>query len=146
MKVETKWNIGDRVWSFIKREYEKDVPCDSCNGNGGANIPGTKIRVECDRCGGDGTVKAPWYSFDVWFAQITHVTVEAEWRVDNVSIRYHMRGFWDDGKWLGADFSASESRVFADKEPAYREAKRLADQLDDARVSRDKTEPTVIAN
>lgn len=54
MKVETRWDVGNEVWAVLRDYQEFDETCLSCNGEGGALIPGTKIRVECQDCEGKG--------------------------------------------------------------------------------------------
>lgn len=59
---ETEFAIGDKVFAVVRGTRDASKPCGSCNGQGGADIPGTKIRVECKECDGQGLLPG-WEEF-----------------------------------------------------------------------------------
>jgi hypothetical protein len=133
MEFKTKWNIGDRVYSYATHCYDKDVPCTSCGGEGGALIPGTGVRVECQDCNGTGQVLGQWWSFDVWHARIDGVSVDIR-HSGPAEILYSMTGIWESGEVLGCDFNVIEHDVFDTFEAAHARAVEQAKTKEDGRV------------
>lgn len=142
MRIETKFNIGDKVWAIHYYDCKKYVPCDSCNGEGGANIPDTKIRVECKMCDGTGEVNSPNPKFDVRHAKIQGISVDVSYR-DPPNIRYRY-GFyfpeesagWQDGiDVVRGNESARESNIFCTEPEAEQRAEQLCKQAAENPIS-----------
>jgi hypothetical protein len=55
MIIDTKFEIGDRVW-FIDKELEMEIDCVSCEGSGNLYTISNKS-TECNRCWGTGIIE-----------------------------------------------------------------------------------------
>lgn len=94
MKMETKYNIGDRAWAVIHQHGSTNRTCTSCNGEGGAVIPGTRINVVCSDCKGGGTEEVGLNYFDVAECRINEIEVRARETRDTPDVRIIYFGYY----------------------------------------------------
>lgn len=92
MIIDTKYNIGDKVWGVTCDWHKKDVACEACKGKGGANIPGTGVWVECRQCAGDGLIEGIAHRYKAAEETIASISIEVESR-NNPKCRYGFRRY-----------------------------------------------------
>jgi len=56
MSIETKFNLGDKVWRIIDQRRYISVDCDICNCTGKVSIKGKNF--DCPNCHGEGHLKS----------------------------------------------------------------------------------------
>src|SRR5687768_2208054 len=81
MQIETKWNVGDKVWGVTSVWLHPDAACAACRGKGGAHIPKTRVWAECQECEGRGEVQGEvheYYATEEVVSRIEIVIEEAE--------------------------------------------------------------------
>jgi hypothetical protein len=120
MIIETRWNIGDKVWGVVCRWYTRETECPACSGQGGAYVPGTGVFARCQDCGGDGRIEREVHEYSASEHAIDSIDVRVDSRGTNVTYGYkiyiHPETF---------------NKVTEDREGALVEAKRLAESDED---------------
>lgn len=121
MLVDTVYNVGDKVWTAQSREEEYEETCTSCSGEGGACIPGTRIRIECQECKGSGEAT---FTREVWVVRevrIARIQVAVRRYVANKDY-VEVKCYEGDGGW---PLSIFESQAAADSYVADKKAKEI---------------------
>jgi hypothetical protein len=115
MNIETRWNIGDKVWGVAWRCYSRETECPACSGQGGAYVPGTGVFARCQDCDGTGELER---NVNEYYAS-EHPIDSIDVRVDSkgTKITYNYSSYRNHGTF----------RVVAEsREEALAKAKQLA--------------------
>lgn len=118
-QYSTKYRRGDEVWFVHTAISDKYTDCPSCNGKGGACIPGTKVWVTCQECDGSKTVRdGETEDYHVIGGKVEAIEIEDNWRT--TSITYQIQLYHTIDK-----FSCKENNVFTSKSSAEARMKEL---------------------
>jgi hypothetical protein len=74
--IDTRWNVGDKVWGVHWDWSTRKVDCPACHGEGGACIPGTGVFVRCQDCNGEGTLEREVHEYSATERVIHSIDVE----------------------------------------------------------------------
>lgn len=116
---ETEFTIRDKVFAVVRATRNTEKPCGSCNGQGGAVIPGTKIRVTCDECHGRGSESDWGEYFHVRELVVSDIVFELNYK--GSSYKYSA---WDRSHYTFSFAYASEEPAKAKAEELNKTAKR----------------------
>jgi hypothetical protein len=86
MIIDTRWNVGDKVWGVQCDWSTRDVECPACHGEGGACIPGTGVFVRCQDCKGKSTLEREVHEYSATERVIDSIDVKV--KCDKVNIQY----------------------------------------------------------
>jgi hypothetical protein len=115
VNIETKFNVGDKVWGVTSDWGEKDIPCSDCHGKGGACIPDTNIFVRCETCSGSGET-----------SKEVHRYYAVEERISDIVIRVDGNGTKMDYGYKKYIHHSTFISISEDEEGAWFEAARLS--------------------
>jgi hypothetical protein len=116
MIIETRWNLGDKVWGVVRRCDSRETECPACNGQGGAYVPGSGVFARCQDCDGTGKLER---EVNEYYAS-EHPIDSIDARVDSkgTKITYNYSSYRNHGTFR----AVAESR-----EEALARAKQLAE-------------------
>jgi hypothetical protein len=120
MIIDTRWNLGDKVWGVVWRCYSRETECPACNGQGGANVPGTGVFARCQDCDGTGKLERDVNEYYVSEHPIGSIDARVDYK--GTKIRYGYSIYIHHDTFLAVADSRDE---------ALAEAKRLAEADED---------------
>lgn len=89
MIIDTKYNIGDKVWGVCCDWIHPNVTCVACHGEGGANIPGTGVFVKCQQCDGEGVTKGEVHRYYARQETISNINIQVSGQASRVCYEFY---------------------------------------------------------
>lgn len=113
MIIDTKYNVGDKVWGVKSHWFRRPISCEACHGKGGANIPGTGVFVKCQECEGTGSDEREVHDYWVREHKISSIQTRVDWR--GLDITYSYSEYRDSGNFNGVADTEDEAWALAKK-------------------------------